>query len=266
MQPTHLILRYGEIFLKGKNRPLFENKLIVNVKKITKNNDVKKIRGRLIMPYFSKHNLLRKVFGLTSYSPAYFTGKDFTEIKKKTKEIMKGKKGSFKVICKRSDKRFPLKSPQINVLLGQFLENENLSFDMKNPKFLINVEINQLGAFVYFESFTCFGGLPVGIEGSTTLIYENENSLLAGLLMMKRGVKLEVIMEEKMDLSLLENYCPDEIKKADRKDKDILISGQTFADYNNLKLNNVILRPLIGFSEQEIKQQLTKFKSIADEF
>ena len=72
-----ILLRYGEIFLKGKNRPVFERKLVENIKKIAKVRQVKKLRSRLVLDYFPNHHLLRDVFGLVSYSLALKVEKDF---------------------------------------------------------------------------------------------------------------------------------------------------------------------------------------------
>ena len=79
MKYSHIILRYGEIFLKGKNRKQFEQQLVRNIKSQT-GQKVHCIRSRLILDYFNEHYLLKRVFGLVSYSPALFVEKDIDVI------------------------------------------------------------------------------------------------------------------------------------------------------------------------------------------
>ena len=81
MDYTHLLLRCGEIFLKGKNKKVFENKLISNIKKIAGVKDVKNVRGRFVVNYFEEHKKIRLVFGLRSYSPAVKIPKDADIVK-----------------------------------------------------------------------------------------------------------------------------------------------------------------------------------------
>ena len=146
MNYSHLLLRYGEIFLKGKNRGTFEKKLVDNIKKIAKIKDVNRIRSRLIVDYFDNHSLLRNVFGLVSYSSAVRSEKDVEEIKKAALELLMKQKGSFRVETKRSDKNFPIKSPDLNVLIGKYVEeNSDFKFQFKNPEITLHIEINQDG-------------------------------------------------------------------------------------------------------------------------
>ena len=110
MDYNSILLRYGEIFLKGKNRPMFERKLISNIEQIAKVK-VKNIRSRLVINYFENHSILKKVFGLVSYSPTLKIETDIEEIKKYSLKMLSARTGSFKVKTKRSDKRFPINSP-----------------------------------------------------------------------------------------------------------------------------------------------------------
>ncbi len=184
---TSLLLRGGEIFLKGKNYPFFEKKLVSNIRTLSGQREVKALRGRFILPYFQDHFLLKRVFGLTSYSPALKVTKDFEEIKRNMLILLDGKGGTFKIEPKRSDKTFPLTSPEINIQLGRFVEEHtSLRFDGLNYDHLVGVEINQDGAYLFLEIISCFGGLPTGAEGNVLLFIDGEESILAGLLMMKR--------------------------------------------------------------------------------
>jgi len=267
MEYDSILLRYGEIFLKGKNKFKFENKLIDNIKKITFIKKIKNIRSRLIIDYFPKHDLLKKVFGLTSYSLAIKVEKDIDKIKKVALKSIKRMEGSFKVETKRSDKRFPIKSPDVNIEVGSYIEeNSKLEFKLKNPDNILFIEINQDGAYLYSEVIKCHGGLPAGVEGKVAILLENENSLLAALLMMKRGCDVIPVTRKEFNISLLQEYSAKKIELKEVKDFSelnnyILVSGQTFENYQDYKLNEITLRPLIAYSEEEIKKELANYKN-----
>jgi tRNA uracil 4-sulfurtransferase len=252
MEYTYLIIRYGELFLKGKNRGYFENKLISNIKKITSIN-VKKTQARLLSSYNSEHSKLKRVFGLISYSPAIFVNKD--EIKEKSLLFVKEKVGKFKVETKRSDKRYPMKSPDISRMIGEYIEdNSSLTFDI-NSSYVLHIEINQEGVFIFDTTYPCLGGLPTSVEGTVSVVLENEASLLAGILMMKRGCNLNIIGDG--DISLLQKFSPSTLKE---NDKGIKVVGDTFETLK--KYSSMVLRPLIAYSKKEIKEKLFNYQQI----
>ena len=267
------MLRYGEIFLKGKNRTLFENKLISNVKKITGIKKVKKIRGRLIIDYFLQHNSLKNVFGLVSYSPAVRVEKDVDEIKRAALSLLSGTKGTFRVDTKRSDKSFPVKSPEFNAVMGKYIEVESdLRFSFGNPDVMLTIEINQDGAYLFTETNSCFGGLPTGVEGNAILLVEDESSILAGLLFMKRGCSvIPVSLHGQKDVSLLQKFSPFRLTLNVFKDfcevdgfakvnkVDIVISGQTFDDVCKCDTGLTLFRPLIAYGKKGVEQELASF-------
>lgn len=274
MDNTHIILRYGEIFLKGKNRPTFENKLVNNIKKLVDIKKIIKLRSRYIIDYIDNHSQLKNVFGLTSYSPAVRVGKEENLIKEKVVDYVKGLKGTFKIVTKRSDKNFPIKSPEFNVLVGEHVEKQTkLEFSFENPKYLINIEINQDAAYIFNETFDCFGGLPTGVEGNVIILVENEASLLAGLLFMKRGVSIFPVAFEEKDISLLQKYSPqklnlvvvkdfDEIDKfATDKNLDIVVSGQNFDNLQDYESDLLVMRPLIAFNDGQIEDKLEMYST-----
>ena len=269
----YILLRYGEIFLKGGNYLQFENKLIDNIKKITSIKKIKVIRGRIILPYFTEHNLLKRVFGLVSYSPAIKVDKDFETIKQKALELVKDWKGTFKIEPKRSDKRFPLTSPEINIALGKFIEeNTKLKFEGKSPDHLLGLEINQDGAYLFTSLIECFGGIPTGSEGKVGVLLEDETSYLAGLLFMKRGCLIYPFAFKEKDLLLLQQFSPVPLKLHLVKDLkaienvcsverlNVLVSGQNYDRLKEYKTNLLVLRPLIAFKEEEIERLLNGFK------
>jgi len=260
-----ILLRYGEIFLKGKNKNMFENKLISNIKLISGVDKVKLLRARPVLDYFSEHHILKRVLGLVSYSPAIKVEKDLDSIKQKAVELLKGKKGQFKVVTKRSDKRFPLKSPEINVEVGKFIESslKNLEFSFKDPDYVLNLEINQDGAYLFMEVFPCFGGLPVGVEGKVTLLYEGKESVVAGWLMMKRGVGLDIFPVKKLngaDFEILQKFSPKKIMILDKLYDNSLVSGQNFVNLKDYEFENKVFRPLVAFSKKEILDRYEDIK------
>src|SRR3989338_1770794 len=272
MEYNNLILRYGELFLKGENQWTFVQALVRNVKALLGPREVKILRGRLVLPYFSGHAWLKRIFGITSYSPALRVGKDLEEIKKAALVAFSGLKGTFRVESKRSDKSFPVQSPQINQQLGQFIEKE-LSLEFaRDSKQVLYIEVNQDGAYLYTEVVPCLGGLPTGVEGKVMLLLEDTASLLAGVFMMKRGCSLVVVGLKEQDISLLQKYSPFKMEFNLLKDYsaiedlarvkkiDILGSGQRFEKYSKIESCLTVFRPLVAYSEEEVKGEMERLK------
>jgi tRNA uracil 4-sulfurtransferase len=265
MDYNSILLRYGEIFLKGKNKPMFERKLISNIEHIAKIK-VKKLRSRLITDYFANHLMLKKVFGLVSYSPALKFETDVEEIKKQAAELLKDKKGYFKVKTKRSDKRFPIKSPDLDVLIGQHIEkNSSLKFNF-HSELILNIEINQEGTFLFLETIYCFGGLPTGVEGKVNVLIEDSASFLAGILFMKRGTGILPMAYSDKDISLLQKYSPiplelEIVKDLNKYSDGCLVVGDNFDSLKEYDTELLIFRPLIAYSEEEIEKQLEQFRN-----
>lgn len=268
-----ILLRYGEIFLKGQNKIFFERKLEENLKILTGIKKPQNIRGRLITAYFPEHHLLKRVFGLVSYSPAIRAEKDFEVIKQKSIELLAGKKGTFKIEPKRSDKTFPLTSPEINIQLGQYIEaHTKLTFSGERPQHLLGVEINQDGAYLFSEIVYCPGGLPVGVEGKVAVLVENEEDILAALLMMKRGCHIFPLGFKESDISLLQQYSPMKLNFKKVKDWkeveefclqnkiEIVVCGQRFEEYKKLETKLTVLRPLVAYGKEEVKKELEEYK------
>jgi len=269
MDYTHILIRAGELFLKGKNAPMFERKLVENAKKITGVSSIKRLRGRFLAPYFEYHHLLKRVFGVVSYSPAVRVEKNMEAIKMKALELFSGKKGTFKIEPKRSDKRFPLTSPEINIVMGRYIEEHtSLRFDGLNPDHLLGVEINQEGAYLFLEIVPCFGGLPTGVEGRVMVLLEDDESALSGLLLMKRGCDIIPVAFSLCDISLLQQYSPrrlelniiKSLKEIEGKGVDVLVCGQRFDDYKKYETSLTILRPLIHYSKDEVFDQIQNLR------
>ena len=192
-----LLVRYGEVFLKGANRPHFLKILTDNVKKA-----VKPIGGKVWMSdsriYVSDVEdmdecvrRVRKVFGLYSVSPAVECEKDLEVMAQQCIEMMKGLTGSFKVLGKRSDKKFPMNSLEFAAELGgRILEsNPNLTVDIHRPQHKLHVEVRDM-CYICREEIMAVGGLPMGTGGRAALLLSGGiDSPVAGYSLMKRGVR-----------------------------------------------------------------------------
>lgn len=209
MQKIDLILlKYGEIALKGLNKPVFERKLLDNIKsrldKIGKFSVRRAQSTVYVEPLDDAANMnqalkvLKKIFGIVNICPVVKCKKDMESIAKTAAECLSeldpsGK--SFKVEAKREDKKFPLNSPQICMELGGMLLDrvEGLHVDVHNPEIVVNVEIRG-EAYVYTQKIKGAGGMPVGTNGRATLLLSGGiDSPVAGYMIAKRGVELEAV-------------------------------------------------------------------------
>ena len=144
-----LLVRYGEVHLKGQNRPYFLRRLTENVKHavVPIGADAWLSDSRIYVSGMADMDeavrRVTRVFGLHSVSPAWELDKDYQAISAKCVDLAKELTGTFKVTARRSDKRFPMNSQQLNMELGgDILENNpNLRVDVHNPDYYVSVEI-----------------------------------------------------------------------------------------------------------------------------
>ncbi|MBR6764984.1 MAG: tRNA 4-thiouridine(8) synthase ThiI [Clostridia bacterium] len=203
-----IIVKVGEIHLKGLNRPFFERTLINNIKAALKNfKDVTVAisQSRIFVYNIDPSDLdealliLSRIFGIHALSPAREFEKDIDACIKNAVEMLKDKNivsGTFKVKARRADKRFPMESPEIAATVGGgILENmPDMKVDLHNPDLIIEVEIRDRGAYVYFEDVPAVGGLPIGTNGRAVLLLSGGiDSPVAGYMIAKRGVQLDGI-------------------------------------------------------------------------
>ncbi len=197
-----LLVRYGEIFLKGQNRPVFMRALVKRVKRAVQElgatvylNDSR----IFVTDYDDQDEAIRrvtKVFGVHSVCPAIEMPKeDFEAVAAQAVSMMADLHGTFKVSARRSDKRYPLDSPAINGQIGHrvLVANRNLSVDVKNPDHILNVEIRD-HAYLYVKVVPAVGGMPVGTNGKATLLLSGGiDSPVAGWMIAKRGVHISAV-------------------------------------------------------------------------
>ncbi len=202
------LIRYGEIGIKGKNRYLFENRLLANIRKTLREEgkelEVYKTYGRVYVETDLARekviNRLEKIFGIVGIAPARRVELDVKEIKRASLEMVEAalpKQGTttFKVSARRNNKSFELNSMELNRELGAHilinLEDGRLKVDVHNPEVMVNVEIRNEGAYIYVEDIAGCGGLPVGVTGTAGLLLSGGiDSPVAGWMMMKRGVNI----------------------------------------------------------------------------
>ncbi len=201
-----ILVRYGEIALKGKNRGQFEQQLLRNLKAAVSyyGGKVERMHGRFMVtgPGQNSDKLidnLSRVFGVVSVSPVRESALDLEEIKMLASEMagsIPAGRNSFKIETRRSNKKFPYKSPEISELLGAHLLRLNpaLTVNLKQPDFKLSVEIGFSKAYLYLDRVAGPGGLPVGISGRSLLLLSGGiDSPVAGWLAMKRGLFMEAL-------------------------------------------------------------------------
>ncbi|UBX99155.1 tRNA uracil 4-sulfurtransferase ThiI [Mycoplasmopsis synoviae] len=190
-----ILIRYGELVLKGKNRTTFIKQLGSNIKEIL-NTEYEMEFDRMYIPY-SEENLknLKYVFGISSFSPVIETNKNLEDIQSAITKLINKNASTFKIAARRNDKSFELNSDQLNNLLGGFvLKNSHLKVNVKNPDQIFNIEIRKNSVYVFDKSINGIGGIPVGISGKVLhLISGGFDSPVAAYLLMKRGFKVDFL-------------------------------------------------------------------------
>lgn len=227
-----LLLRYGEIFLKGKNKAFFENKLIENIKKALDGLDYKfiKTQNRYYVEDYDEWlqdefvDRLKKVFGLTSLSVAIKVKSQYELMGQAVQEYVPQGKSTFRVTVNRADKRLDKNSMQIAAMMGGYCLDKNpmLKVDLHSPQVEIFVDIRERGfAYVFSGKIPCAGGMPVGTAGKGMLLLSGGfDSPVAGWRMARRGMEIyaihyhsyphtsELAKQKVIDLAQkLTNYC-----------------------------------------------------------
>ncbi len=204
-----ILVKYGEMALKGMNKKTFEDVLIKNIKRRIKSlgkTTITRAQSTIyIIPSEEGFDVseaierLKKVFGIAALCRAAVCEKDFSDIAAVSceylEEILSYAK-TFKVNAKRADKSFPMKSPEICRELGGILLEKfsHLTVDVNQPEITVTVEIRDEKAFVHAENLKGAGGLPVGTSGHALLLLSGGiDSPVAGYMMAKRGVHISAI-------------------------------------------------------------------------
>lgn len=207
MKYTEIMVRYGELSTKGKNRKSFIMQLAENVRQALAEFPKVKIHAdrdrmhlllngedsQLVMPK------LKKIFGIQNFSPSIRVEKDVAVLKTSVQQIMQtiytGTE-TFKITAKRSDHDFILDSGELNLALGDAVIDvcPEIKVQMKKPDINLRVEIRRDGAYLSYETILGAGGLPVGTSGRGMLMLSGGiDSPVAGYYAMKRGVEIEAV-------------------------------------------------------------------------
>ena len=210
MKYTSFLIKYAEIAIKGKNRYMFEDALVRQIKialnKCEGRYEISKASGRIYVEYLSDYDFdetvgaLTKVFGITGVCPVvHVEDKGFEQLASDVTsfidEVYPDKNKTFKVNSRRARKNYPLESMEINAKLGEVLLNAfpELSVDVHNPEIMLNVEIREK-IYIYSEVIKGPGGMPIGTNGKAMLLLSGGiDSPVAGYMISKRGVRIDAV-------------------------------------------------------------------------
>jgi len=258
MKYNSIIVRYGEIGLKGKNRRTFEERLRTDIRNylVTHQIDFSKIvlrMGRIYVKGIETLPPLEKVFGIYSYSPAFEIEKDYDLLKRKVADFLPLFAGteSFRVTCQRIDKHFHRDSMAVEREIGEIIfETTKTPVKLKEPALNFQVEIGEDSIYIFIDKIKGFSGLPYGSAGKlVSLISAGIDSPVATFLMMKRGVE-PVLVHFKISESdaqkvrklkkKLEEYSAGREIKLYEISRDDIFKGEFDKLYHNRKFHSYI--------------------------
>ncbi|MBP2241418.1 thiamine biosynthesis protein ThiI [Cytobacillus eiseniae] len=207
MNYDRILIRYGELSTKGKNRKVFIYKLRRNIKKVLRDFEqieIEATRERMFILLNGEDGQeiverLKGVFGIQSFSPAIKTDKEIENMKDAALSLFQRiyqEGNTFKITTKRSDKRYHLDTNGVNQLFGAHLLTNipGLKVDVKKPDINLQIEIRHEAVYFSCENILGAGGLPVGSSGKGMLMLSGGiDSPVAGYLSMKRGVEIEAV-------------------------------------------------------------------------
>ena len=201
-----ILIKNGELALKGQNRRGFEETLMKNIRRRLRSLGEVDIHAAQSTVYVRPKtedfdmkeavNRVGKIFGIAAFTPSAVAQKDMEKIKQTAALYLEKELGgasTFKVEAKRADKTFPFKSPEIAREVGGFLLSRfhNLKVDVHNPDITVTVEIREKGAYIHGNQIKGAGGMPVGTGGrAAILISGGIDSPVAAWTMAKRGIEL----------------------------------------------------------------------------
>ncbi|MCC0649579.1 tRNA uracil 4-sulfurtransferase ThiI [Clostridioides sp. ZZV15-6598] len=204
-----LIVKYGEIGVKGKNRYIFENRLIRNIRNMLKpigKFNVYKEYGRIYIDledydYEEVIEEVRKVFGIVGVCPGVRAKKDYDTLKEIALKMLEEKIDAgyktFKVESRRGDKSFRLTSQEMSMDIGGYLLSkvgDRIDVDVRNPEVKIKCEYREFHTMVYSDTIPGYGGLPLGTNGrAMSLLSGGIDSPVATWMVAKRGMEVEAV-------------------------------------------------------------------------
>ena len=207
MKYTEIMVRYGELSTKGKNRKDFIGRLAGNVTKVLRDFPQVEIHPRhdrmhIVLndaPFAEVDKRLKRVFGIQTYSPTIKVEKTLAKIEETALALMKEtfKKGmTFKVNTKRSDHQFLYDTNELNKMVGDYLFDnmEDLKVEMKHPDIVLRIEVRKDAVYISNQLLRGAGGMPVGTGGRAVMMLSGGiDSPVASYLALKRGVDIEMV-------------------------------------------------------------------------
>ena len=207
MKYTEIMVRYGELSTKGKNRKDFIGRLAGNVTKVLRDFPQVEIHPRhdrmhIVLndaPFAEVDKRLKRVFGIQTYSPTIKVEKTLAKIEETALALMKEtfkKSMTFKVNTKRSDHQFLYDTNELNKMVGDYLfaNMENLKVEMKHPDIVLRIEVRKDAVYISNQLLHGAGGMPVGTGGRAVMMLSGGiDSPVASYLALKRGVDIEMV-------------------------------------------------------------------------
>ncbi len=261
-----ILVKYGEIYLKGLNRPQFMRALVQRVRQALEGTgaEVTLKDARILVRGCADRDeairRVRKVFGVHSVCPAAEMDKeDFDAVMAQAAEMMTPYTGTFKVDSRRSDKHYFLDSPAMNAKVGEYILEHcdgRLTVNVRKPDHVLNLEIRDK-AYLYCEILPAAGGMPVGTGGKAALLLSGGiDSPVAGYMIAKRGVELiavhfysfpytsEQAKQKVLDLArILAGYCCGiKVYVVPFTDIQMAIHRQCPEDYTTLIMRRCMMR------------------------
>ncbi len=215
---NQILVRFGDLTLKGKNQKAFLKSLykLFSVKMAGLNVFIEYQFDRIFI-HLNDSNVddvierLNLISGISSYSFVLKCDNDIESIKIKSRELMDEvakQKTTFKVRTKRSDKNYPIHSMEVTKIVSAYVlkNNPNLIVDVHNPNVYLDIEIRNDAAYLFNTHIKAMGGYPVGIAGKGMLMLSGGiDSPVAGYLAMKQGIEIECIHFESTPLTSIES-------------------------------------------------------------
>jgi len=204
MKYDHIMVRFGELSTKGKNKKEFIRVLARNIRNALSSFSTLEYIVRLDHIYIKLNDnnpdeiigILQGISGIHALSLVLKTDDEISNVKKVALELIKMESGNtFKVHSKRANKKYPIISDQINrEVAGEILRNTNLKVDVHNPDILLSIEMREDGCYIFTKTYKGAGGYPLGVGGKIMhMLSGGIDSPVAAYLLMKRGLRIECI-------------------------------------------------------------------------
>jgi len=257
-----IICRYGEIFLKGLNKRTFENALVQSInRRLSKHNltsTIKILRNRILVENDAAYPYLQPTFGLTSISKAEPVEFDLPIIiETAIRMLSETKLTTFKVHTQRITKTSPWDSVTLSGTVGAAIqEHYNSTVKLDNPNTTLGIEIINDTAYIYAERTSCPGGLPENVSGSVIVNSSDKYAECAALLMLKRGCF--VTFTESKSFPLFAQFATASSKAPH------LATVRGTLDIEQPINSLPELYPLIGMTEDDVKEKMRKFQSFVN--